>query len=1169
MCIRDRGITQDYIGSVFYSFREINDRSIIGPHWAHLYGWPDDADADALAECKNMKPTEYKGSCLLSFTAEDDKGARVGKKKCEKAEEPALVQYEFRLDLFQVGELPEGVEDSEVYVTFGLGSTLNENNWGTSKTGKLEGNSCDYWVKDKKRGQYKLKTLWPAIKKSNLYLEKQVPDIFINLWTSPTFGSDKRIGFLRFEYDLKTCKHLSKDEIKWYPLVKDPFSGVVGKGEIPGFIQMRFQFGEKKKLPRAGGWPATRKADFLLRAHIYQGKELPAADAEGTSDAFCIMRMAGVKGQTKTIYCTCFPRWYETIELEVSLPTNTELLPNVYFLLYDEDEWGPPDYLGRFAVEAQNMSFKFKPDGELSDSDWYPLVTGEKDGVEETEGLVLASFQLIKKGPDIVKLKNSGQYGPHPEHPDGLFDIYPEHFSCIFECFIVGIRDLEPYNLLECSDPIIEIDCGDRSAEKIAETEQGETPNMSWKEQLQIECELPSNIIFAPNLNVRVYDNRMLGKTQVGSSSIPVAPYMSWTNVTHEPAVPEGVEFPDNEEEDEEDEQPPQDILPTDRIEMNETVHPVFKEFVFDTIVRGGQIGQRSIPETKPISIGGEEEEEMEGGSKKKDPVKDRPCLEKDWETSEEGFTKDNPPPFHVYDVMRGGGGGGGGMFSMLSIASVTKCVGKLKMRCRAYPLNSADHLDEATLEDRWAELGREKKMTLRVYLIRGISLMANDSDTNPFANVLLTNHEPVMDIDRTLRESTQSPSFYTYYEFKDVKMPGDHTLTIEIWDNNLMGNDLIGKAKVDLEDRHFTRSWWDKDISELKWRPKEWLPLWSTSSGLPQGRVEVWIDLLDDKEAGQVPIIPLNPPKGNPWELRVVCWKVTDLNFRDKTGVDLFCSGLLEFKSIEDDKMKRPVDRQDTDTQWFMEPQHYGSFHWRWIFPAQLPCTIPKLLVQTWDCELLTPNDAMCECNLQLGGFFKAADTKGTFHTVDVDLGMTHPNFRGIQGNIQLTLEMWPQDDAEDDPAEPGRTPELLEREGMYAYYRPPGSFPSFSLWPIIRARLLKYKKHCIGCCIGVVVVVGVAAIVMLSDERLKRNVQPWETDKYTGLGLTPVQWEWNEAGNKLGMYGAGHGVMAQEVMQHYSWPVVVQGSDGYHRVNYLLLGILSFVQQTVALLL
>lgn len=72
---------------------------------------------------------------------------------------------------------------------------------------------------------------------------------------------------------------------------------------------------------------------------------------------------------------------------------------------------------------------------------------------------------------------------------------------------------------------------------------------------------------------------------------------------------------------------------------------------------------------------------------------------------------------------------------------------------------------------------------------------------------------------------------------------------------------------------------------------------------------------------------------------MRVVCWKVTELNFRDKTSIDLFCSGLVEFKDVEDEKVKRPVDRQDTDCQWFMEPEHYGSFHWRCSTPYWHPC--------------------------------------------------------------------------------------------------------------------------------------------------------------------------------------------------------------------------------------
>ena len=37
--------------------------------------------------------------------------------------------------------------------------------------------------------------------------------------------------------------------------------------------------------------------------------------------------------------------------------------------------------------------------------------------------------------------------------------------------------------------------------------------------------------------------------------------------------------------------------------------------------------------------------------------------------------------------------------------------------------------------------------------------------------------------------------------------------------------------------------------------------------------------------------------------------------------------------------------------------------------------------------------------------------------------------------------------------------------------------------MWPIIKAKLLQYKKHCIGCCVGVVVIVAVVGIA-LSDE-------------------------------------------------------------------------------------
>ena len=56
------------------------------------------------------------------------------------------------------------------------------------------------------------------------------------------------------------------------------------------------------------------------------------------------------------------------------------------------------------------------------------------------------------------------------------------------------------------------------------------------------------------------------------------------------------------------------------------------------------------------------------------------------------------------------------------------------------------------------------------------------------FCVSVLTCVTQVYDKSRTLRNKTLQPNFYTYYEFKDVMMPGDHTLLVELWDEDLFG---------------------------------------------------------------------------------------------------------------------------------------------------------------------------------------------------------------------------------------------------------------------------------------------------------------------------------------------------------------------------------------------
>lgn len=76
-----------------------------------------------------------------------------------------------------------------------------------------------------------------------------------------------------------------------------------------------------------------------------------------------------------------------------------------------------------------------------------------------------------------------------------------------------------------------------------------------------------------------------------------------------------------------------------------------------------------------------------------------------------------------------------------------------------------------------------------------------------------------------------------------------------------------------------------------------------------------------------------------------------------------------------------------------------------------------------------------------------------------------------------------------------------------------------------------------------------------MFSDQNLKNNVTILLHSEYKDIGLRGVCWKWNEDAKKsFGLTGEGCGVIAQEVRKLYPW-TVLQGKDGYLRVQYDML--------------
>ena len=84
----------------------------------------------------------------------------------------------------------------------------------------------------------------------------------------------------------------------------------------------------------------------------------------------------------------------------------------------------------------------------------------------------------------------------------------------------------------------------------------------------------------------------------------------------------------------------------------------------------------------------------------------------------------------------------------------------------------------------------------------------------------------------------------------------------------------------------------------------------------------------------------------------------------------------------------------------------------------------VPRFKVQLWDKDILTPNDAIGEANLNLKGLFKKAYKSQAKHSIGRQwVRLTHPNFEGDQGQVEMQIDLLTAAEARQFPAGLGRS--------------------------------------------------------------------------------------------------------------------------------------------------
>jgi hypothetical protein len=270
-----------------------------------------------------------------------------------------------------------------------------------------------------------------------------------------------------------------------------------------------------------------------------------------------------------------------------------------------------------------------------------------------------------------------------------------------------------------------------------------------------------------------------------------------------------------------------------------------------------------------------------------------------------------------------------------------------------------------------------------------------------------------------------------------------------------------------------------------LPTKPVERRTLHCPTSSAPQGKLDLWVDLLPLADAKKNPPVNICPIPPMLFEVRVIVWGTREITIMDEITQqnDLYVTCHCQGPNINQ--------KESTDTH-LRSKNGLANFNWRMIYPMHLPGkTWPRLRFQVWDKDFFSSNDSICETILSLKGLCKHVLKTGRRTKVVMNksqagsmmdviknqsLGdkdkfwlenLQHPNHPGkSQGRLQISIEMMPASIAALLPAGPGQQP-----PNSNPFLPPPEGRVHFSLFhPLDMLREIlgpqMYHKICFACC-------------------------------------------------------------------------------------------------------
>ncbi len=520
----DRLAKNDRVGTIFLKFNTIEKHGR-PPVWMPVYGAPNGVDFGNVKNYMNRYPgsaSNFRGRLLVSAKVVSDRETIKDEKEEVKTKvaaplpprlSPPMRRLVLRALVVSGSELPRFKRD--VRVNTGIIS------------GDLGIEVCcgQYSVHTSRQKNFRGVCQWAALEEVQIQIPADkafVPDTFVYLYRGDiTKGKHTRVAYAR----LKTAALEEQGfnvEPWWQPLQEDKAINALSDDENPGSVLIKLGVGTVESASD-NPWETDLEAlsdltPYQLRVHVYQGRNLPAADDNASLDPFLRINMNGEEQDTSIKTMSTAPAWYETIQMDLMLPP-LQYAPQVLIQLWDWDSFSKNDQISSMRFDLNDDScircstHDLPP--VLPDPEWYSLTTvgREKEG---PQGHILMNFQLITKEDAKQRV---------PVIPP---TIQPEYEDWYCEITVLGLRSVEPYAFMAPQNPYIEFDVGQRKhsteVKKTATSNKPSGSDPNFCERVVLPVRVPTNPIFAPSLNMKVYDSRLGGFSTplLGTASIPL-----------------------------------------------------------------------------------------------------------------------------------------------------------------------------------------------------------------------------------------------------------------------------------------------------------------------------------------------------------------------------------------------------------------------------------------------------------------------------------------------------------------------------------------------------------------------------------------------------------------------------------------------------------------------